>query len=111
MGKANLAHVLIWENVMSFLILAWRRTEVGILLSKFSELCLLKLVHMETGFSMQIDWEALCRTVTLFAVIFLLLLLNALRQVRLANPIELLHSEQVGEKPPRRIGSWRSQGR
>ena len=60
---------------------------------------------------MQIDWEALCRTVTLFAVIFLLLLLNALRQVRLANPIELLHSEQVGENRRGRIGSWRSQGR
>lgn len=101
MGKANLAHVLIWENVMSFLISLGGGLTVGILLSKFSELCLLKLVHMETGFSMQIDWEALCRTVTLFAVIFLLLLLNALRQVRLANPIELLHSEQVGEKPPR----------
>ena len=28
-------------------------------------------------------------------------LLDALRQVRLANPIELLHSEQVSEKPPR----------
>lgn len=101
MGKANLAHVLIWENVMSFLISLGGGLTVGILLSKFSELCLLKLVHMETGFSMQIDWEALCKTVTLFAVIFLLLLLNALRQVRLANPIELLHSEQVGEKPPR----------
>lgn len=101
MGKANLAHVLIWENVMSFLISLGGGLTVGILLSKFSELCLLKLVHMETGFSMQIDWEVLCKTVTLFAVIFLLLLLNALRQVRLANPIELLHSEQVGEKPPR----------
>lgn len=101
MGKANLAHVLIWENVMSFLISLGGGLTVGILLSKFSELCLLKLVHMETGFSMQIDWEAVGKTVTLFAVIFLLLLLNALRQVRLANPIELLHSEQVGEKPPR----------
>ena len=27
MGKANLAHVLIWENVMSFSDLAWRRTD------------------------------------------------------------------------------------
>ena len=50
MGKANLAHVLIWENVMSFLISLGGGLTVGILLSKFSELCLLKLVHMETGF-------------------------------------------------------------
>ena len=37
MGKANLAHVLIWENVMSFLISLGGGLTVGILLSKFSE--------------------------------------------------------------------------
>lgn len=101
MGKNNLAHVLVWENVMSFVVSLAGGLIVGILLSKFSELCMMKLVHMEAGFSLQIEWEALRRTVILFAGIFVLLLLNALRQVRLSRPIELLHSEQVGEKAPR----------
>ena len=37
----------------------------------------------------------------MFAVIFLLLLLNALRQIHLTNPIELIHSENAGERPPK----------
>lgn len=101
MGKRNLAHVLIWENLMSFVISLGGGLAVGILLSKLSELCLLKLVHMETDFSMQIEWEAVRRTVLLFVIIFGLLLLHSLWEVRLSRPIELLHSEQVGEKPPR----------
>ena len=41
------------------------------------------------------------QTIVLFLVIFALILLNSLRQIHLTNPIELLHSETVGEKPPK----------
>ncbi|MGN0692604.1 MAG: ABC transporter permease, partial [Oscillospiraceae bacterium] len=32
---------------------------------------------------------------------FLLIMINSLRQIHLANPIELMHSENSGEKPPK----------
>ncbi|MDE6728854.1 MAG: ABC transporter permease, partial [Oscillospiraceae bacterium] len=37
----------------------------------------------------------------LFAAIFALILVNSLRQLFFSRPIELLHSESTGEKPPR----------
>lgn len=40
-------------------------------------------------------------SVLLFGGIHLLLFLNSLRQIHLANPIELLHGSNVGEKEPR----------
>ena len=41
------------------------------------------------------------QTLLLFALVFALILLNGLRQIHLSNPIELLHSENTGEKPPK----------
>jgi len=40
-------------------------------------------------------------TVVLFAVIFFLILLNTLKQITVSKPIELLRSENAGEKPPK----------
>ncbi len=45
--------------------------------------------------------ESIFSTVVLFGIIFLLILANALRQLHFANPIELLHSENTGERPPK----------
>lgn len=50
---------------------------------------------------MKLEPQAIIQTLKLFAVIFLLILLNNLRQIHLSNPIELLHSEHAGEKPPK----------
>ncbi len=40
-------------------------------------------------------------TLVIFAIIFALLLLRSLLQVRLSRPLELLRSESAGEKPPK----------
>ncbi len=49
--------------------------------------------------SIVLDPESIGGTLTIFGVIFALLLLRSLIQVRIANPLELLRSENVGEKP------------
>ena len=41
------------------------------------------------------------QTALLFALIHALIYGNALRRIRVANPVELLHSERAGEKPPK----------
>ncbi len=41
-------------------------------------------------------WEAIY-----YAVIFLLIMLNSLRQISLSKPVELMKSENFGEKPPK----------
>ena len=50
---------------------------------------------------LSVDAGSILRTLALFAAIFALLYLNALRQIQLANPIDLLRSENTGEKPPK----------
>lgn len=73
----------------------------GILFSKLAELVMTRLLHGSVSFGFSVDWSAILRTLGLFAIIHCLILLNALRQIHVSNPVELLRSEAVGEKPPK----------
>lgn len=101
MGKRNLAKILLRETLIIAAISLSIGLFCGILLSKVAELWMLKILAMDVIFSFQIEWNAVSQTFWLFGVIFLLILANSLRQIHLTNPIELLHSETVGEKPPK----------
>ena len=48
-----------------------------------------------------ISWDSILATVILFAIIFILTLLNNLGQIHLAKPIELIKGGQTGEKEPK----------
>ena len=76
---------------------------LGVLLSKLVELALLKLLQSGVdsyAFSVSGPGARAARR-SCFAVIFALLFLNALRQVRFSSAIALLRSESAGEKPPK----------
>ncbi|MGN0204112.1 MAG: ABC transporter permease, partial [Coprococcus sp.] len=62
---------------------------------------MVNLLHGQVDFELRLEPEALIQTIELFVVIFVVILIHTLRQIRIANPIELLHSENAGEKPPR----------
>ena len=101
MGKGNLARVLLWESLMIAVVSLGGGLLAGIALSKIAELGMINLLQGDVNFTLTLEPEAIVQTFLLFSVIFLLLLLNTLRQIRLANPIALLHSENTGEKPPK----------
>ena len=101
MGKWNLARVLLWESLIIAGISLAIGLFFGIVFSKFAELAMINILSAEITFSLTIAPQAIIQTLALFAGIFLLILLNTLRQIHLTNPIELLHSENVGEKPPK----------
>ncbi len=101
MGKWNLARVLLWESLIIAGISLAIGLFFGIVFSKFTELAMINILSAEITFSLTIAPQAIIQTLALFAGIFLLILLNTLRQIHLTNPIELLHSENVGEKPPK----------
>lgn len=101
MGKWNIARVLLWESLMIAGIALAAGLFCGVLLSKLAELCMVNILKADAVFSMRIDTGCIGQTILLFAVIFLLIFLNGLRQLHFANPVELLHSENTGEKPPR----------
>lgn len=101
MGKGNLARVLLWECLIIAAVSLAGGLLAGIALSKVAELGMVNLLQGDVTFSLTLEPEAIVQTFLLFSVIFLLLLLNTLRQIRLTNPIALLHSENTGEKPPK----------
>ena len=101
LGKKNLALVLFLETlIIAFFALAGGLLG-GMLFSKLAELGLIKMLGGTADFTMKVSFESIYRTVLLFVVIFSLIYLNTLRQIHLTNPIELLRSENTGEKPPK----------
>lgn len=101
MGKRNLARILIWENLIIAFIAIAGGLIAGILFSKVAELGMVNILSADVSFSLTVDLRTIWSVLVLFSVIFLLIFLNSLRQIHLSKPIELLHSENVGEKPPR----------
>lgn len=99
--KRHLAKVMILETLMIAGMTILGGLFFGILLSKFSELFMIKILEGTVTYSFTIEPESIKNTVILFLGIFLLVFLNTLRQIHLTNPIQLLHSEQAGEKPPK----------
>ncbi|MCI8828558.1 MAG: ABC transporter permease [Ruminiclostridium sp.] len=101
LSKGNLSMLLLVETVMIAVLSLVLGLAGGIALSKLTELLLLRLVGGESSYGLLVDLNALGSCLALFGVIFVLLYLNSLWQLRRANAIALLHSETVGEKPPK----------
>ena len=101
MGKWNLGRVLVWESIVVSLISIVSGLFCGILFSKLAELAMIKVLHAENNFTLNIEWKSVEYTAIVFAAIFLFLLINTLRQIKSSEPIELLKSESAGEKAPK----------
>lgn len=101
MGKKNLAVVLMWESLFIAVISIVCGILSGVVFSKLAELCLIKMLQGTAEFGMTVQFSSIWQTALIFAGIFLLIFINTLRQIHLTNPIELLHSENSGEKPPK----------
>ena len=101
MDKNALSWVVFWENLIVAVIGLAVGLALGTLLYKLAELGLVNMIRGQVDDSFVVEPEALKFTLVLFAVIFALIMARSLVQVRRSNPLELLHSEAAGEKPPR----------
>ena len=98
--KEHLAKVLFFESLYLWILSVGGGILLGILCYKLLFLVLLKLTRFQ-GQSICFNWKATGNTVVLFAVIFLINYLKSLHQIHAAQPIELLHGEQEGEREPK----------
>ena len=101
LGKRQIAQVLVRETFFVYLITEILGVGVGVLFSKLAEMLAMKMLRGNVTYSFYVDFPAIITTLILFGVIFALILINSLRQLFFSRPIELLHSENTGEKPPR----------
>lgn len=101
MGKKNLGRILLWETIFTALISITVGLAGGVVLSKLAELGLINLMKEDVDYTMSVSLNGILTTAASFALIFLLLFLNSLRQIWFSGAISLLKSESAGEKPPK----------
>ncbi len=101
MGKRNIGIILIWETLFVSCGSLAAGLALGVAFSKLAELILVNILSGRVTYTLSVSTSSITTTLAVFAVIFGLIFLNTLRQVRLTNPIELIRSESVGEKPPK----------
>lgn len=99
--KRHIAKVMLWETLYTALAGIGLGLVFGILFSKLMILLLYRILHFDIAYGFSISANGLAVTAVFFLVLFLLILLNSLRQVHTASPIELLHGTEVGEKEPK----------
>lgn len=104
MGKGNTARVLFWETLIVATVSVCLGLIAGIAFSKLAELGMVNIMRGKVTYDLSVSLLAVVRSLQVFGVIVLLLLLNSIRQVRFSSAISLLRSENAGEKPPR--GNW-----
>lgn len=101
MEKRHLSRVAGWENFYVMTVSLLLGTVLGIALDKVMFLAVIRLIGAEVSLGFFISPRALETTVVFFAVTFMLLYLNSVRQIYKADPIELLRAGNMGEKDPK----------
>lgn len=105
MGKGNIARVMLWETLLTALLVFAGGLLLGLSLSRLVEMALINLLHSDYTVPMELFYpDGVTWVLLLFGGIYVLILLTNLWRMRLTNPVALLKSESVGEKPPK--GNW-----
>lgn len=102
MGKGNIARVMLWETLLTALLVFAGGLLLGLSLSLLVEMALINLLHADYTVPMELFYpDGVTWVLLLFGGIYVLILLANLLRMRLSNPVALLKSENTGEKPPK----------
>lgn len=101
MEKHHLYRLIAWENLYAAIFTLAAGLLFGIALDKAMFLLVSRMVGGEIPLGFFLSPRAVVETIVLFLGIYTLIFLNALRQIKTANPIELLHAGNMGEKEPK----------
>lgn len=101
MQKRQVALVLALENLFTALAGTAGGILTGIVFSKLVLLALLRLLRMEIPMGFYVSGDGIYQTALLMALIFCLLMAHNLWRLARLRPVELLHSEAVGEREPK----------
>lgn len=108
MEKKHIAKVMAWEAVILYGLSVCGGLVFGIVFHKLTAMFLYKLTGLSEKIPFSVSGWGCLQTVQLFGIVYILMLLYNFLQVKLANPIALLHGSNVGEREPR--AKWISAG-
>ena len=101
MEKRHIVKVIGLETFYVFLIVMALGILAGILLDRLMYLVIMRLFDAVIPLGFCISASAICKSFALFGVIFCFMLISSMWQIRRAKPVELLRSDNVGEREPK----------
>ena len=104
MEKRHLARVLLLETFYTALITTVCGFLLGILLDKLMFLLLLRIIGIVSAkvpFGFHICGKAILLVAAFFGIVFILILLNAVRIVHFTKPVNMLSGANAGEREPK----------
>ena len=101
MEKRHIAKIIAFETLYTYIVVAVCGTVFGILLDKLIYLILLKMLGAAVPVGFYISGSAIAKSLILTGAIFMLMLLNSIRLIYKARPVELLRSDSAGEREPK----------
>lgn len=101
MEKKHIMRVLIWEALILYAVSLGGGLVIGITFNKILTMFLYKLTGLSEQIPFYISGWGCIQTAQLFGIMYLVMLFYNFMQVRLANPIDLLHSNHLGEREPK----------
>ena len=101
MEKRHIAKIIAFETLYTYIVVAVCGTVFGILLDKLIYLILLKMLGAAVPMGFYISGSAIAKSLILTGAIFMLMLLNSIRLIHKARPVELLRSDSAGEREPK----------
>ena len=101
MGKRHIARMLIVETLVTAAASIGIGIISGTIFGKLMYLVLLKLLHYDIRMDFEVSADTLMYTLVFFLAIFIMTLVYNLFQIKISNPVELLHGGSQGEKEPK----------
>ena len=99
--KRHITKIILLETLYTYVITMALGVLLGILLDKLMYLILAKMLGGALPIGFYVSWSGIMKSLSLFGVIFLLILLNSVRQIYKSKPVELLRSDNMGEREPK----------
>lgn len=101
LGRREIAGIVAAEAVISGGISIVGGLLAGLLFAKLGELLLAKMVGADTDYSISIDLLSLVCTALTYVSIYIIVMLKSIIRIYRLNTIDLLKSENTGERPPK----------
>lgn len=101
MEKRHIARVLAWEAVILYVVSVCGGLVFGIVFNKLVTMFLCQLTGLSESIPFYVSGWGCLQTAELFAAVYVLMLVYNFIQIRLSDPVALLHGDSVGEKEPR----------
>lgn len=101
MEKRHISKVIAYETLFTALVSLLAGISLGIVLERLLYYALGAMMVGGGALTFNISVEGIRTTLILFAIIHLLIFLSSRWQIRLANPIQLLHGSSYGEREPK----------